>query len=63
MNDCLQAQFVKIDELYAGAAYCQFVDMYFPGTEDIMQKKYIIYIIQTNINKSVCLFDLEFFRT
>ena len=63
MNDCLQAQFVTIDELCAGAAYRQFVDMYFPGTEDIMQKKYIIYIIQTNINKSVCLFDLEFFRT
>ena len=32
VNDCLQAQLAKIEELCTGAAYCQFMDMLFPGT-------------------------------
>ena len=31
VNDCLQANFGKIEELCTGAAYCQFMDMLFPG--------------------------------
>lgn len=31
VNDCLQSQFAKIEELCTGAAYCQFMDMLFPG--------------------------------
>ena len=39
VNDCLQAQFGKIEELCTGAAYCQFVDMLFPGRLEIKVKK------------------------
>jgi len=31
VNDTLQASFSKIEELCSGAAYCQFMDMLFPG--------------------------------
>lgn len=31
VNDCLQSSFGKIEELCTGAAYCQFMDMLFPG--------------------------------
>ena len=31
VNECLQSQFIKIEELCTGAAYCQFMDMMFPG--------------------------------
>ncbi|XP_013783830.1 microtubule-associated protein RP/EB family member 1-like [Limulus polyphemus] len=31
VNDCLQTQYSKIEELCTGAAYCQFMDMLFPG--------------------------------
>lgn len=31
VNDCLHSQFAKIEELCTGAAYCQFMDMLFPG--------------------------------
>jgi len=37
VNDCLQAQLAKIEELCTGAAYCQFMDMLFPGS--IVMKK------------------------
>ena len=40
VNDCLDAQLSKIEEMCSGAAYCQFMDMLFPGK--------IIFII-TNI--------------
>ena len=32
VNGCLEANFTKIEELCSGAAYCQFMDMLFPGT-------------------------------
>lgn len=32
VNDCLSSSFSKIEELCTGAAYCQFMDMLFPGT-------------------------------
>ena len=31
VNDCLQGELSKIEELCTGAAYCQFMDMLFPG--------------------------------
>jgi len=31
VNDTLSASFTKIEELCSGAAYCQFMDMLFPG--------------------------------
>ena len=32
VNGNLQSQFGKIEELGTGAAYCQFMDMMFPGS-------------------------------
>ncbi|XP_049814877.1 microtubule-associated protein RP/EB family member 1 isoform X1 [Schistocerca nitens] len=32
VNDCLASSFTKIEELCTGAAYCQFMDMLFPGS-------------------------------
>ncbi|XP_037947144.1 microtubule-associated protein RP/EB family member 1 isoform X2 [Teleopsis dalmanni] len=40
VNDCLQAQFGKIEELCTGAAYCQFMDMLFPGSVPIKRVKF-----------------------
>ncbi|XP_042237268.1 microtubule-associated protein RP/EB family member 1-like isoform X2 [Homarus americanus] len=37
VNDCLQSSYTKVEELCTGAAYCQFLDMLFPGS--IMLKK------------------------
>lgn len=31
VNNALQSNFTKIEELCTGAAYCQFMDMLFPG--------------------------------
>ncbi|CAG7728258.1 unnamed protein product [Allacma fusca] len=31
VNGCLESSFTKIEELCSGAAYCQFMDMLFPG--------------------------------
>ena len=31
VNDCLQTSYCKVEELCSGAAYCQFMDMLFPG--------------------------------
>ena len=31
VNDCLTTKYSKIEELCTGAAYCQFMDMLFPG--------------------------------
>ena len=35
VNDCLQTKFAKIEELFSGAAYCQFMDMLFPGSVQV----------------------------
>ncbi|XP_037913124.1 microtubule-associated protein RP/EB family member 1 isoform X4 [Hermetia illucens] len=40
VNDCLQAQFGKIEELCTGAAYCQFMDMLFPGSVQMKRVKF-----------------------
>lgn len=40
VNDCLQSNFSKIEELCTGAAYCQFMDMLFPGSVPMKRIKF-----------------------
>lgn len=40
VNDCLQSSFTKIEELCTGAAYCQFMDMLFPGSVPLKRVKF-----------------------
>ena len=42
VNDCLSAKYTKIEEMCSGSAYCQFMDMLFPGEND-----FIIFVICT----------------
>nr|CAD7440364.1 unnamed protein product [Timema bartmani] len=39
-NDCLSSNFTKIEELCTGAAYCQFMDMLFPGSVVLKKVKF-----------------------
>ncbi|EDW77035.2 uncharacterized protein Dwil_GK22141, isoform E [Drosophila willistoni] len=40
VNDCLQSNFSKIEELCTGAAYCQFMDMLFPNSVPVKRVKF-----------------------
>jgi len=40
VNDSLQTRFAKIEEMCSGAAYCQFMDMLFPGSVQIKKIKF-----------------------
>lgn len=40
VNDCLQANFAKIEEMHTGAAYCQFTDFLFPGAIQLRRVKW-----------------------
>ncbi|XP_025195487.1 microtubule-associated protein RP/EB family member 1 isoform X1 [Melanaphis sacchari] len=40
VNDTLSASFTKIEELCSGAAYCQFMDMLFPGSVQMKRVKF-----------------------
>lgn len=40
VNDSLQTSYGKIEELCTGAAYCQFMDMLFPGSISIKKVKF-----------------------
>lgn len=40
VNDCLASSFTKIEELCTGAAYCQFMDMLFPGSVILKRIKF-----------------------
>lgn len=40
VNDCLRSQFTKIEELCTGAAYCQYMDMLFPGSVPMKRIKF-----------------------
>ncbi|XP_063707171.1 microtubule-associated protein RP/EB family member 1 isoform X2 [Culicoides brevitarsis] len=40
VNDCLQSSFSKIEELCTGAAYCQYMDMLFPGSVPMKRVKF-----------------------
>ncbi|XP_023325396.1 microtubule-associated protein RP/EB family member 1-like isoform X2 [Eurytemora carolleeae] len=40
VNDCLQTRYGKIEEMCSGAAYCQFMDMLFPGCLHLKKVKF-----------------------
>jgi len=40
VNECLQTRYAKIEEMCAGAAYCQFMDMLFPGCIHLKKVKF-----------------------
>jgi RP/EB family microtubule-associated protein len=40
VNSCLASNFCKIEELCSGAAYCQFMDMLFPGSVQLKKVKF-----------------------
>ncbi|GFT75240.1 hypothetical protein NPIL_139301 [Nephila pilipes] len=40
VNECLQSNYTKIEELCSGAAYCQFMDMLFPGSISLKKVKF-----------------------
>nr|CAH7768874.1 unnamed protein product [Callosobruchus chinensis] len=40
VNECLQSNFGKIEELCTEAAYCQFMDMLFPGSVQLKRVKF-----------------------
>jgi len=40
VNDCLATKYAKVEELCSGAAYCQFMDMLFPGCIPIKRVKF-----------------------
>ena len=40
VNDCLQAEFSKIEQLHTGAGYCLFTDLLFPGSMQLKRVKW-----------------------
>jgi len=40
VNDCLESSYKKIEELCSGAAYCNFMDMLFPGSIILKKVKF-----------------------
>lgn len=40
VNDCLGTSYTKIEEMCSGAAYCQFMDMLFPGSVLLKKVKF-----------------------
>jgi len=40
VNDCIQSNYKKIEELCSGAAYCNFIDMLFPGSINLKKVKF-----------------------
>lgn len=40
VNDCVQTRYTKVEELCSGAAYCQFMDMLFPGCIPVKRVKF-----------------------
>jgi len=40
VNDCLQTRYSKVEELCSGAAYCQFMDMLYPGCIPVKRVKF-----------------------
>ena len=41
VNDCLQTKYSKIEEMCSGSAYCQFMDMLFPGSIQLKKVKFV----------------------
>nr|CAD2206364.1 unnamed protein product [Meloidogyne enterolobii] len=40
VNECLQAEFSKIEQLHTGAGYCLFTEILFPGTINMKKVKF-----------------------
>jgi len=40
VNDCLSTRYSKIEEMCTGAAFCQFMDMLFPGSVQVKKVKF-----------------------
>jgi len=40
VNDCLSSKYTKIEEMCTGSAYCQFMDMLFPGSVALKKVKF-----------------------
>ena len=40
VNDCLQTKYTKVEEMCSGSAYCQFMDMLFPGCVQLKKVKF-----------------------
>ncbi|CAJ0582007.1 unnamed protein product, partial [Mesorhabditis spiculigera] len=40
VNECLQAQFTKLEQMHTGAGYCQFTDFLFPQTIPLKKVKW-----------------------
>ena len=41
VNDCLKTKYSKVEEMCSGSAYCQFMDMLFPGSVDLKKVKFV----------------------
>merc|ERR1712032_1025403 len=50
VNGCLQSQMAKVEELGSGAAYCQLMDMLFPGVIQLKRVKFNSKQEHENIN-------------
>ena len=50
LNDSLDAQMAKIEEMCSGAAYCQFMDMLFPGKMMMMMMTSGNYLMHFRLN-------------
>ncbi|XP_068220991.1 microtubule-associated protein RP/EB family member 1-like isoform X1 [Palaemon carinicauda] len=55
VNDCLQSSYTKVEELCTGAAYCQFMDMLFPGSIMLKKVKFNTNLEHEYINNFKCL--------
>ena len=53
VNDCLTAKYTKIEEMCSGSAYCQFMDMLFPG-KVLDAVPFTLFILD---GATVCFFD------
>uniref|UniRef100_UPI00358E21CB microtubule-associated protein RP/EB family member 3-like isoform X1 n=2 Tax=Myxine glutinosa TaxID=7769 RepID=UPI00358E21CB len=50
INDSLQLNFIKIEQLGSGVAYCQFMDMLFPGCLNLKKVKFLAKLEHEYIN-------------
>ena len=57
-SSLIQTKFAKIEELCTGAAYCQFMDMLFPGSIQI-KKVIVIHIFSFNVLSSQVKFNTK----
>ncbi|KAL1236099.1 Microtubule-associated protein RP/EB family member [Trichinella pseudospiralis] len=49
VNDCLQSGFTKVEQLCTGTAYCNFMDMLFPGSVALRKESFL----KMGVNKVV----------